>query len=96
MALTNDLTGSMPPGALRTEPAENEFAFAKNPLPEGTGGGPGHSVPLHVLNTTAAVADEVVMAHAFRIESRGPALDGHFTHQTRQHQVPKIIICCGS
>jgi hypothetical protein len=38
-------------------------------------------VPLYVLNLAAAVADEVVMPHAFRIESRGTALDGHFTHQ---------------
>jgi len=69
------LTGSLSPSALRTESPENEFAFAKNPLTEGAGGRPGHAVPLHVLNIAAAVADEVVMPHAFRIESRGAALE---------------------
>jgi hypothetical protein len=37
----------------------------------------------------------VVMPHALRIESRGAALDGHFTHQTRLHQVPQIVISRG-
>jgi hypothetical protein len=41
------------------------------------------------------VADEVAMPQAFRIESRGAALDGHFTHQTRLHQVPQIVISRG-
>src|SRR6266699_2603980 len=89
------LTGSVPRRALGAEPPENEFAFAKNPLTEGARGRLGHVVPLHVLNIAAAVADEVVMPHAFRIESRGAALDGHFTHQTRLHQVPQIIISRG-
>src|SRR5208283_1816210 len=85
-------TRSVPRSALRAEPPENEFAFAKNPLTEGARGRPGHVVPLNVLHISAAVADEVVMPHAFRIESRGAALDGHFTHQTRLHQVPQIVI----
>src|SRR5580704_10048734 len=86
------LTGSVSRSALRAEPTENEFIFAKNPLTEGARSRPGHVVPLNVLNLAAAVADEVVMAHAFRIESRAAALDGHFTHQTRPHQVPQIVI----
>ena len=73
----------------------NEFAFAKNPLTEGARGRPGHIVPLHVLNIAAAIADEMVMAHAFGVESRGAALDGHFTHQTRLHQIPQIVISRG-
>src|SRR5260370_23688948 len=89
------LTGSAPRSALRAEPPENEFAFAKNPLTEGARGRPGHAVPLNVLNIAAAVADEVVMSHTFRIESRGAALDGHFTHQTRLHQGPQIVISRG-
>src|SRR5271169_2269949 len=80
------LTGSAPRSALGAEPPENEFAFAKNPLTEGARGRPGHVVPLQVLNIATAVADEVVMLHAFSIESRGAALDGHFTHQTRLYQ----------
>ena len=71
--------------ALRAEPAENEFVFAKNPLPEGARGGPRHVVPIDILDIPAAVADEMVMLHAFGIESRGAALGGHFAHQTRMH-----------
>jgi len=89
------LTGSAPRSALRAEPPENEFAFAKNPLTEGARGRPGHVVPIHILNIAAAVANEVVMPHAFRIESRGAALHGHFTHQTRLHQVSQIVISRG-
>src|SRR6266568_8289699 len=69
------LTGRAPRSALRAEPPENELAFAKNPLTEGARGRPGHVAPLNVLNIAAAVADEMVMPHAFRIESRGAALD---------------------
>jgi len=61
--------------ALGAESPENQFAFAKNPLTEGARGRPGHVVPLEVLNLAAAVANEVVMPHAFRIESRGAALE---------------------
>src|SRR6476660_6659057 len=53
------LTRSVPRSALRAEPPENEFAFPKNPLTEGTRGRPGHVVPLNVLNIAAAVADEM-------------------------------------
>src|SRR5580692_4497363 len=86
------LTGSAPQSALRAEPPENEFAFAKNPLTERARGRPGHVVPLEVLNIAAAVADKVVVSHAFRIKSGGAALDGHFTYQTRLHQVPQIVV----
>jgi hypothetical protein len=79
------LTGSVSRSALRADSPENELAFAKNPLTERTRGRLRHVVPLDVLNIAAAVANEVVMPHAFRIESRGAALDGHFTHQTRPH-----------
>src|SRR5437588_9638616 len=44
-----ELTGSAPRSALRAEPAEDEFAFANNPLTEGARSRPGHVVPLHVL-----------------------------------------------
>src|SRR5208283_5992613 len=92
IATNYELTGSAPRSALRAEPPENEFAFAKNPLTEGARRRYGYVVPLHVLNIAAAVADEVVMPHACRIESRRAALHGHFTHQTRLHQVPQIVI----
>ena len=88
--------GSVPRRALGAEPPENEFASAKNPLTEGARGRPGNIVPLHILHIAAAVADKVVMPHAFRIESRGAALDGHFPDQTRLHQVPQIVISRGS
>ena len=93
--MTEHLYRKRAAGALRAEPPENEFAFAKNPLTEGARSRLGHVVPLHVLDIAAAVADEVVMPHAFRIESRGAALHGHFTHQTRLHQVPQIVISGG-
>ena len=31
------------------------------------------------------------MPHAFCVESRGAALDGHFTHQTGLHQIAKRL-----
>jgi hypothetical protein len=74
------LTRKPPGSALRAEPPENELAFSKNPLTEGACDRCGHVVPLDVLNIAAAVADEVVMPHTFRIEARGATLDGHFTH----------------
>ena len=89
------LTGSAPRSALGAQPAENEFAFAKNPLTKGARGRLGYVAPFNVLDIAAAVADEVVMPYAFRIESRGAALHGHFTHQTRLHQVPQIVISRG-
>jgi len=86
------LTGSAPRSAPRAEPAENKLGFAKNPLTESARSRPGHIVPLDVFNIATAVADEVVMPQAFRIKSRGAALDGHFTYQTSLHQVPQIVI----
>jgi hypothetical protein len=67
--------------------AENEFAIANDPFTQGALGRLGHVVPLQVLNISAAVADEVMMQQAFHIESRGAALNRHFTHQARLHQV---------
>jgi hypothetical protein len=74
------LTGSMPWSALGAEPAENQFAFAKHAFPKGTRSRFGHLVPSDILNVSAAIADEVVMPHAFRVEPGGAALDGHFAH----------------
>src|SRR5260221_1467010 len=90
-----ELTGSAPRSALGAESPENEVAFAKNPLTEGARARPGHVIPFNILNIAAAVADEVVMLRAFRIESRGAALNGHFRHQTRLDQVPQIVISSG-
>src|SRR6516225_2458032 len=89
------LTGNAPRSALRAEPPENELAFAKNPLTQGSRGRLRHVVPIDILHIAAAVADEMVMAHAFGIESGGAALDRHFTNQTRPHQVPQIVISRG-
>jgi hypothetical protein len=71
---------------------KNEFAIANDPLTQGALGWLGHVVPLYVLNIPAAIADEVMMQHAFNIESRRPALDRHFTHQACLHQVTQIVI----
>jgi hypothetical protein len=73
-------TGSVPRGALCAEPAENKFGLAQNPLTERTRSRFPHFVPFDILNIPAAVTDEVMVPHAFRIESCGAALDGHFTH----------------
>src|SRR5450755_2209505 len=81
--------------ALRAEPPKNQFTFAKNPLAKRARGRLGYVAPLNVLDVAAAVANEVMMPHALRIESRGAALDGHFTHQARLHQIPQIVIGCG-
>jgi hypothetical protein len=89
------LAGSAPRSALRAQSAENQFAFANNSFTERTRGRSRHVVPFYVLNTAAAVADEVVVPHAFHIKSPGPAFDGHFTYQARLHQVPQIVISRG-
>src|SRR5580658_8515085 len=67
-----------PESAFRAEPPENEFTFAKNSLAEGPCGRLGHVAPLNVLDIAAAVANEVVMPRAFRVESRGAPLHRHF------------------
>lgn len=82
--------------ALRAEATENKFAFAKDPLAEGTRPGPGHVEPGNVLDIAATVADEVVMLHAFRVEARGTTLDGYFTNQPRLYQVPQVVVSRGS
>jgi hypothetical protein len=81
--------------AFGAKSAENEFALANDPLTQGARGRPGHFVPLNVFNISAAVADEVMMQQAFGIESRGAALDCHFTHQAGLHQVTQIVISGG-
>ena len=90
-----NLTGSAPRSALRAEPPEDEFAFAKNPLAEGARSRPGDVVPRQILDIATTVADEVVVPDTFRIEPRSAALHGHFPHQSRQHQVPQIVISRG-
>jgi hypothetical protein len=79
-ARTLHLTGSVPRRAFCAEAPENEFGFAKDPFAQRARGRPGHVVPLNVFYISAAITDEMVMPHTFRIESLGAALDGHFTH----------------
>ncbi len=57
---------------------------------------PGHLIPLDILNAAAPVANEMMMPQALGVESRGAAFDGHFTHQSRLDQIPKIVVSCGS
>jgi hypothetical protein len=78
--------------ALRTKPSEYDLALAKNPLAKRSRSRRRHVAPFHVLNLATPVANKVVMPLAFRIESRGAAFGGHFTHQSRPHQVPQIVI----
>ena len=81
--------------ALRAEAAKNQFTFAKNAFPQRARSRPGYFVPIDVLNIAAAIADEVVMPHAFRVEARGAAFDGDLTHKTHLHQVPQVVVSCG-
>ena len=67
--------------------AEYELAIANDPLTQRALAWLGHVVPLYVLNISAAVADEVMMQHAFGVESRGASLDRDFPHQAGLHQV---------
>jgi hypothetical protein len=66
--------------ALRAETAKNQFTFAKHAFSKRGGSWLGYFVPLNILNIPAAVADEVVMPHAFGVEARSAALDGDFAH----------------
>jgi hypothetical protein len=84
--------GGMTAGALYAKTAKNKLAFADNPISEKTRGGLRHIAPIHVLDITAAVANEVVMPLAFRIETRSPALDRDFAHQSCFHQVSQIVV----
>jgi hypothetical protein len=90
------LTRSVLASALRAESSKNKLAFANHSLTERPRARLGHVVPIHILNIAAAVADEVVVAHAFQIEPSGATLDGHFPHQTRFDQVTQIVISRGS
>src|SRR6478752_5952131 len=86
------LTRSTLTSALRAQASKNKLAFAKHPLAQGTRARLRHVVPVNVLNITAAVADEMVVAHAFQVESPGAAFDRHFPHQACLHQVTQIVV----
>lgn len=85
-----------PFSAFGAKSTENEFAFAKHAFAEKTRGRIRHVVPLHVFDIAAAIADEVMVAHAFRVVTCGAAFDGDFTHQTRLHQIAKIVVGGGA
>jgi hypothetical protein len=85
------LTGSTP-SAFRAKSAENKLAFANYSLTQRTRARLRHVVPVDILNVSAPVTHEVVVTHAFQIESAGAALDGHFPHQTCLNQVSQIVI----
>src|ERR1700722_6027185 len=82
--------------ALCAKSAENDFALAQNSLAELARCRVGYVVPLDVFHVAAASADEVMMAHALRVVTRGAAFDGVFTDKTRLHQVPKIVVSGGT
>src|ERR1700759_887849 len=85
--------------ALRTlaaKSAKNEFALANDSLAEKARGWIRHVVPLDVFDFTAAIADEMMMTHAFRVVTRGATFDRDLTHETRLHQVAKIVVRGGA
>jgi hypothetical protein len=89
------LTRAVPASAPGAESAENEFALPQDPLTKGACGGSRHVEPIHVLHPAAAIADEVVMTHAFRIESGGTALESYLSYQAGLHKVPQVVVGCG-
>jgi hypothetical protein len=82
--------------ALCAKSAENDFALAQDSFAEVARGGVGHVVPLDVFDFAAAIADEVMMAHAFGVVTCGATFDGDFTDETRLHQIAKIVVGGGS
>ena len=62
----------------RTQAPEYEFAFTNTTIAERGGRRFRHVVPTDILDGAAAVADEVMMAPSFRVETSGPAFDGNF------------------
>lgn len=90
---TSNPAGS-PASALRAESSKNKLAFTNNSLPERSRARLGHVVPVDILNIAASVTHEMVMAHAFQIESAGAALDRHFPHQPCLHQISQVVVGC--
>jgi hypothetical protein len=82
------LSGRASPGALHAEPPEYELRFAHNPLTQGPRRRLGKVKPFQVFHVAAAVANEMVMPCALRVESGSAAFKGHFPHQAHLHQVP--------
>jgi len=78
--------------ASRAKAADDQFAFAKEAFAEGVGSRFWHVVPIHIFDVAAAVADEMVMAHAFGIEAGGAAFDGDFADQAGFDEVAQIVI----
>ena len=92
-------TGAGVCAALRTlgaQAAENEFALAEFSFAEEARGGIGHVVPLDVFDFAAAIADEMVMAHAFCVVTRSAAFDGDFAHEASFYEVAKIVVGGGA
>lgn len=75
---------------------ENKFGFAKHALAQRGRRGRRHVVPVHVLDASAAIANEMMVPRAFGVEAGGATLHGYFPHQTRLHQVPQIVIGGGA
>jgi K+-transporting ATPase c subunit len=78
--------------ALRAKSAKNKLAFSNHSLAQRTRARLGHVVPVDILNIAAPIANEMVMAHALKVESSGAALDRNFTYQACSHQVAQIVI----
>jgi hypothetical protein len=88
-----DLTRGTP-CALCAKSSKNELAFAHYSLTQGTCARRRYVVPLDILNIAAAITHEMVMPHAFEIESPGTPFDGNFAHQAGFHKVSQIVVRC--
>jgi len=82
--------------AIRTKAPKYELAVADDSFAERMRAGLGNVVPVEILNTAAAVADEVVVPHTGEVKTSGSALDGHFTYQSCLHQISQIVVGCRS
>jgi len=89
---STQLTRSALRGALGAESTKNKLAFAHDPFADRARCRLGHSEPFHILDISAAIADEMVMPHPFCVETCGSPLDRDFAHESRLHQIPQIVV----
>jgi hypothetical protein len=87
--------GLFSPCTLATQPPENDFAFANDPITERCRGWSGYLAPFYVLHVSATVAYEVMMRHSFCVKPCGTALHGDLAHQTCFNQISQIVISGG-
>jgi len=79
-------------GATGAESPKDQLVLANHAIAEELGRGLRDIEPLHIFHLAAAVADEVMVAHAFHIETRGAAFYRDFTDEARFNQVAQVAV----